>query len=134
MNSNDNNLQFLCHCVDCNRLTGSVYSTNLLVPINNVSVDKGQPKIYSKPADGGATITSYFCGDCGSTIYRVTPTFKDMAIVKAGMFSEFPRSQQEGKWNVWEAARPKLEIFTSRQVDWIEKFKDTERLIAQEGL
>lgn len=63
----------LCHCMDCRKITGSTYSTNLIIPGEGFEVTKGTPKTIAKKADSGNTITSHFCGDCGSTLWCVYP-------------------------------------------------------------
>lgn len=60
----------LCHCADCRKISGSAYSTNLFVDVAALNLVAGSPKLYSKPTDAGNTITSYFCGDCGGTLWR----------------------------------------------------------------
>lgn len=62
--------QALCHCQDCRKISGSTYSTNLFVPTSALQLVSGTPKQYSKRTDAGNSITSYFCGDCGVTLWR----------------------------------------------------------------
>ncbi|KAL8766630.1 MAG: hypothetical protein Q9209_006647 [Squamulea sp. 1 TL-2023] len=78
----------LCHCADCRKITGSTYSTNVIVPGDGFSVIKGTPKTYCKRADSGKTMTSNFCGDCGSTLWREGETFGDARIIKAGVLDD----------------------------------------------
>ena len=61
--------QALCHCVDCRKITGSTYSTNLVVGGEGFT-SSGNPKTFTKTADSGQPITSFFCGNCGSTLWR----------------------------------------------------------------
>jgi hypothetical protein len=78
-----NSEQALCHCADCRKITGSTYSTNIIVPGEGFSVTKGTPKTIGKKGDNtGNTITSHFCGDCGSTLFRDGPTFGDSKVIK----------------------------------------------------
>jgi len=78
----------LCHCEDCKRITGSAFSTNIVVPGEGFSVIKGTPKEYTKKADGGNSITSHFCGECGSTLFRSGQTFGDSKVVKVGVMDD----------------------------------------------
>lgn len=51
----------------------------------------GSPKTISKTADSGKEITSEFCGDCGTTLFRWGDAFggKDgMRIIKAGILDD----------------------------------------------
>jgi len=57
-----------CHCLDCQRVTGSAFLFGAFYPAEAVTVS-GSPKEYTRPGGSGATVHSYFCGNCGSTIY-----------------------------------------------------------------
>ncbi|CAG8960058.1 hypothetical protein HYFRA_00010536 [Hymenoscyphus fraxineus] len=70
-------LKALCHCNDCRKIGGSMYSTNLLVPKDALKADTSKLNQFTKVSDDGFTITSYFCGDCGSTLYRQSTGFPE---------------------------------------------------------
>ncbi|TVY53592.1 hypothetical protein LCER1_G003609 [Lachnellula cervina] len=108
--SGEPNAHVLCHCLDCRKISGSTYSNNLVVPENNFKVISGTPKTISKVADTGKTITSHFCGDCGTTLYRDGASFPNAVIIKSGILDdpEFPNK------NI-----PKGELFASERVKWI---------------
>ncbi|KAK5214856.1 hypothetical protein LTR47_012069, partial [Exophiala xenobiotica] len=65
----------LCHCADCRHISGGLYSHNIVVPSENFKVTKGTPRTISKTADSGKQITSCFCPDCGTTLFRYGDTF-----------------------------------------------------------
>lgn len=48
----------------------------------------GTPKTISKIADSGKEITSYFCGDCGTTCFRKGPSFPGLVIIKSGVLDD----------------------------------------------
>jgi len=53
-------------------VSGSAYSTTLIVTDDSFKLVSGTPKQYSKPTDAGNTITSFFCADCGVTLWCET--------------------------------------------------------------
>src|SRR6476619_1932526 len=59
----------ICHCTDCQSLSGSAFRTVVRVPTNAFRLLSGEPKIYVKQADSGNKLTQAFCGECGSPIY-----------------------------------------------------------------
>jgi hypothetical protein len=59
----------VCHCTDCQILTGSAYRAAVPVPREVFSLRTGQPKIYVKTAESGNKRAQAFCPDCGSPIY-----------------------------------------------------------------
>lgn len=81
-------------------------------------VAQGTPKTFAKTADSGATITSYFCGGCGTTLWRETPTYGNTKVVKAGTLDE------EG---ALDGAAPALELFAKHRVAWVPAVSGTEQ-------
>jgi hypothetical protein len=59
----------ICHCTDCQTLSGSAYRASVPAPRETFSLLTGQPKTYIKTADSGAKRAHAFCPDCGSPIY-----------------------------------------------------------------
>lgn len=104
-------MEALCHCLDCRKITGSTYSTNIIAAGNGFSVTKGTPKESAKKAESGATIKTFWCGDCGSTLWRETPTYgEDNKIIKVGTLD----SQA-----ALEDAKPVLELFVRNRPSWV---------------
>lgn len=91
------------------------------MPGDGFSVTKGTPKTISKKADSGKTITSYFCGDCGSTLYRAGETFGDAKIIKAGILDD-PSALDD--------AKPVLELYASERVPWVSAVNGAEQKAA----
>lgn len=56
--------QGLCHCSDCRKLTGALYSYSFVVKTADLMVT-GSPKAVAKTADSGNHVKNYFCPDCG---------------------------------------------------------------------
>ena len=59
----------ICHCTDCQSLSGCAFRTVVRVPENAFKLLSGEPKRYVKQADSGNKLVMAFCGDCGSPIY-----------------------------------------------------------------
>ena len=59
----------ICHCTDCQSLSGSAFRTVVRVPTNAFRLLSGEPKIYVKQAQSGAKLAQAFCAECGSPIY-----------------------------------------------------------------
>ncbi|KAK8207935.1 hypothetical protein M8818_004188 [Zalaria obscura] len=108
----------LCHCIDCRKITGSTYSTNLIVPEEGFKVT-GNPKTFTKKADSGNEIHSYFCGDCGSTLYRDGASFQGAKVVKVGVMDDI---------NALNDAKPAVELYAPERVSWVPALSGTEQL------
>ena len=63
----------ICHCTDCQRLTGSAFRTNVASLPGSFALTGGSPKIYLKTADSGNKRAHAFCPDCGTPIYAAAP-------------------------------------------------------------
>jgi hypothetical protein len=59
----------ICHCTDCQTLSGAAFRTVVRVPVSDFKLLSGEPKSYIKQADSGNRMVQAFCGDCGSPIY-----------------------------------------------------------------
>jgi hypothetical protein len=59
----------ICHCTDCQSLTGSPFRVTALCDAGQVRLSRGQPKIYAKTGDNGRRWFQHFCGDCGSPLF-----------------------------------------------------------------
>ena len=63
----------ICHCTDCQVMTGSAFRVNIPAPATTFKLIRGTPKIYIKTADSGNKRANAFCGDCGAPIYAAAP-------------------------------------------------------------
>ncbi|GAB7350051.1 hypothetical protein MBLNU459_g0721t1 [Dothideomycetes sp. NU459] len=99
----------LCHCTDCRKMSGSAYSVNNVVSEEGFKTT-GNPKVFSKVADSGKEIHSYFCGDCGSTLYRDGGAFPGMKVVKVGVLE---------KKDDLEEAKPVAELYGPSRPSWL---------------
>ena len=59
----------ICHCTDCQTLTGAAFRTVIPVPDHAFKIISGEPAIYVKTAESGAKRAQGFCPRCGSPIY-----------------------------------------------------------------
>jgi hypothetical protein len=59
----------ICHCTDCQTLTGSAFRTIVRAPAETFVLHGGPPKIYVKTADSGSKRAHAFCPDCGAPVY-----------------------------------------------------------------
>ncbi len=59
----------ICHCSDCQSLSGSPYRAIIPAIEGTFQIESGSPKIYVKTAEDGAKRAQAFCPECGSPIY-----------------------------------------------------------------
>lgn len=63
----------VCHCTDCQILTGSVYRVSIRALPETFRLLAGEPRVYTKTADSGQRREQAFCEHCGSPIYATSP-------------------------------------------------------------
>jgi hypothetical protein len=85
----------LCHCLACQRRTGSTYGIAAFFPHENVMV-AGEAKAYTRSSDSGYLVTFHFCPHCGSTVYWRPDRKPGMVAVAVGAFADpaFPAPSQ----------------------------------------
>ena len=62
----------VCHCTDCQTLSGSAFRTAALTRPGGFRLLSGHPKTYVKVADSGTRRAQAFCPECGSPIYAAS--------------------------------------------------------------
>ncbi|MBN9550426.1 MAG: GFA family protein, partial [Alphaproteobacteria bacterium] len=58
----------LCHCLDCQRRTGSTYGIAAFFARSSVRAE-GTASTYRRLSDGGHAVTFHFCPECGSSVF-----------------------------------------------------------------
>lgn len=98
-----------CHCVDCQRLSGGVFRTNIAARAENFRILKGEPSRYVKTADSGAKRVHAFCPNCGSPVYSSAVENPTSFSLRVGALDERNELQ-----------RPAKQIWTKRRLDWVQ--------------
>jgi hypothetical protein len=58
-----------CHCLNCQRQTGSAFVVNLLIETDRVEVLAGDPRPVDVPRDDGSAQTVYRCPACQVAVF-----------------------------------------------------------------
>ena len=58
-----------CHCLNCQRQTGSAFVINLLIEADRVELLSGEPEPVDVPRDDGSTQRIHRCPDCQVAVY-----------------------------------------------------------------
>ena len=95
----------LCHCTDCQRLSGSAYRVS--VPARSEDFElQGEPRIYVKTADSGNRVSRGFCPTCGSPVLSRNSAMAGMAFVRASSLDD-P-----------DQFTPQMVVYTARAAAW----------------
>jgi hypothetical protein len=63
----------VCHCTDCQKLTGTAFRATIASLSGTFVLQRGTPKIYIKTAESGNQRAHGFCPDCGTPLYATAP-------------------------------------------------------------
>lgn len=98
----------ICHCIDCQRRTGSVFGTTARFARPQVTKIEGRSSTFERVADSGNLLTFHFCPDCGTTVYWELARFPDLIAVAVGTFADpgFPV--------------PRYSVYERRRHDWVD--------------
>ena len=74
----------ICHCTDCQTLSGTAFRVNVAAAKDAFTLLTGQPKIYVKTAESGAKRAQAFCPECGTPIYAAAASDPQVFNIRVG--------------------------------------------------
>ena len=95
-----------CHCLNCQRQTGSAFVINLLIEADRVELLAGEPQPVDVPRDDGSAQQVYRCPECQVAVFSLY-TRPEIRFVRAGTLDD-PAS-----------VAPDVHIFTRSKLPWI---------------
>jgi hypothetical protein len=119
-----------CHCLNCQRQTGSAFVINVLIETDRVELLAGEPQSVSVPRSGDKKQKIWRCPTCQTALYSQYTTSR-IRFVRAGTLDE-PSS-----------VAPDVHIFTRSKLPWVtlpdsvpafNVYYDTEKLWPEESL
>ena len=83
-----------CHCL-CQRRTGAPFGVGAFYPVDAVAIS-GTAKAFTREAASGGEVHTYFCPNCGSTIYWKADNLPSLIGVAVGALADpkIPGSHQ----------------------------------------
>lgn len=83
----DRSRVFVCHCADCQVLTGSAY--RVVVPALAGSCEvTGPVSQYARRADSGAVRLQVFCPTCGTPLMATSADGQGLATLRVGVLDQ----------------------------------------------
>ena len=96
-----------CHCLNCQRQTGSAFVINLLIEADRVELISGEPQPIDVPRDDGSTQRVWRCPSCQIALYSQY-TSPLVRFVRGGTLDDPAQ------------ASPNVHIFTRSKMPWVE--------------
>jgi hypothetical protein len=95
-----------CHCLNCQRQTGSAFAINMLIEADRLEVLTGELHPVDVPRDDGSMQRIYRCPSCQIAVYSEY-TRPEVRFVRAGTL-DTPSS-----------VAPDIHIFTKSKLPWV---------------
>jgi hypothetical protein len=95
-----------CHCLNCQRQTGSAFVINLLIEADRVELLAARPRVVDVPRDDGSTQTIFRCPSCQVAVFSQY-THPAVRFVRGGTLDR-PSD-----------VSPDAHIFTRSKVPWV---------------
>jgi hypothetical protein len=95
-----------CHCLNCQRQTGSAFVINLLIEADRVELLEGTPNAVDVPRDDGSKQKIFRCPTCQVALFSQY-TRPEVSFVRGGTLDD-PL-----------AVAPDVHIFTRTKLSWV---------------
>jgi hypothetical protein len=95
-----------CHCLNCQRQTGSAFVINLLIEADRVELVAGDPRPVDAPRDDGSSQRIFRCPRCQVAVYSEYGR-PEVRFVRGGTLDDPSR------------VTPDVHIFTRSKLSWV---------------
>jgi len=96
-----------CHCLDCQRQTGSAFVINALIETDRVTVLKGETKPNQMPTESGRPHRIFRCPECGTAVWSEYGGVAKLRFVRVGTLDD-PK-----------ALAPDVHIYVRSKQPWV---------------
>jgi len=105
-------LSVLCHCINCQKNSGTAYSTNVAIQRGEITIH-GEPSNYVDSSDTGNAVSRFFCPNCGSALLSESDGL-ELTILKADTLDD----------TSW--LTPTMEIYCESAQEWTKRHEELE--------
>lgn len=89
----------ICHCLDCQTLSGSPYRVSVRVPAETFRMLSGGITTYVKTAESGARRAHSFCPHCGTPVHSADPVQPKTFSLRVGCLDQ--RNELPPRRQIW---------------------------------
>ncbi|EJD01686.1 uncharacterized protein FOMMEDRAFT_22047 [Fomitiporia mediterranea MF3/22] len=117
-----------CHCKNCKKYTGTVFTTNVVFAANNsIRITKGENLVSAfkdTVQDSGNSLSRKFCSLCGSPLYN---TGGDFGRTLAVFYSALDDFNVVGDDGIAKEAKPQVEYYSKVRTSWVRSVEGAEQ-------
>jgi len=96
-----------CHCLDCQRQTGSAFVLNALIETGHIELLQGAPRPVGVPTDSGRPHDIYRCPECQTALWSDYGGRPFLRFVRIGTLDNA------------SALKPDVHIYTRSKLAWV---------------
>ena len=96
-----------CHCLNCQKHTGSAFVINMLIETSRVESTGVLPRATVMPLNGGSPNTIFRCPECGVAVWSDYGNRPQILFIRAGTLDD-P-----------SAVSPDVHIYTRSKLPWV---------------
>jgi hypothetical protein len=96
-----------CHCLDCQKETGSAFAINALIEADRIALIAGAVAGFVVPTDSGRPHEVFHCTQCSSSVWSTYGGVDALRFLRVGTLDQ-P-----------SALKPDVHIFTRSKVPWV---------------
>lgn len=96
-----------CHCLDCQKQSGSAFAINALIETAHIEMKQGEPKAVSMPSPSGRGHDIYRCEQCQVALWSDYGRRPNVRFVRVATL------------DAPHAIEPDVHIFTRSKVPWV---------------
>ena len=97
-----------CHCLDCQRQTGSAFVINALIETVRLELQGAEPERFEMPTDSGRPHGIYSCQSCGTAVWSEYGGLSTLRFVRVGTLDD-PHLLE-----------PDVHIYVRSKVPWVQ--------------
>lgn len=100
-------MQVNCHCKNCQRQSGSAFSTIIGVPQDALTIE-GELKTYDDQGESGEAVLRDFCPNCGSPLFSRVAVAPGLVFIKVGTLDDT------------SSFTPAMHLWTKSKQHWVD--------------
>ncbi|KAK8082684.1 hypothetical protein PG996_001465 [Apiospora saccharicola] len=112
--------RFVCHCLDCRKLTATMFASNFTVQDPYLKHVRGQDQLrqwsQSRTIATGNTMANHFCGQCGTLITG----FPGKYFLRIGTVDDYHLHETR--------LRPQVKQFVESRVGWLKPIEGVKQV------
>ena len=97
-----------CHCNFCRSHSGGAFATYAVLPLSDLELIEGEPKLSTFDAEEGK---KHFCSSCGTPIFNINARYPGLCMVYFGTLAKN------------RDLSPRVNIWCESMLEWVDSIK-----------